>query len=139
MQSFGDRFIIGGDFNSKHTHWDSLVTTTKGKELLKAANELKCDFLFTRKPTYYPAEHGKLPNSIDFFIIRKLSLDLLSIKDGYDLSADHSPVYLTIHKTAAEKVYPPFLSNWKTNWTLFRQILSSEVFFEPSKSDEIKD
>ena len=54
LQSFGDRSTIGGDFNSKRTHWRSRLTTTKGKQLFKAANEMKCDFLSTRKPTYWP-------------------------------------------------------------------------------------
>ena len=99
LQSFGDRFITGGDFNSKHTHWGSRLTPTKRKELLKAANEMKCKLLSTRKPTYWPTDRGKIPD----LIIWKLPLESLSIKDGYDLNSDHSPVYLAIHKSAAEK------------------------------------
>ena len=33
------RFIIGGDFNAKHTHWGSRLITTKGRELYKAAED----------------------------------------------------------------------------------------------------
>jgi hypothetical protein len=35
FKNVGNQFIIGGDFNAKHTHWVSRLTTTKGRELLK--------------------------------------------------------------------------------------------------------
>jgi hypothetical protein len=38
FKNIGNRFIIGGDFNAKHTHWGSGLITTKGRELLKAIN-----------------------------------------------------------------------------------------------------
>ena len=33
LQSFSGKFILGGDFNSKNTHWGSRLTNTKGSEL----------------------------------------------------------------------------------------------------------
>ena len=57
-------------------------------------------------------------------------LEFLLIEDGYDLNSDHYPVYVTIHKTTAENLFYSFGK--------FRQILSSEVYCEPSNSDEIE-
>jgi hypothetical protein len=46
------RFIAGGDYNAKHTFWESRLITTKGWELFKSANTIKAQFFSTRKPTY---------------------------------------------------------------------------------------
>jgi exonuclease III len=36
LRSFPGKFIIGGDFNSKHTSWGSRLSNTKGNELYQA-------------------------------------------------------------------------------------------------------
>ena len=47
LKTLGKRFIVGGDFNAKHTAWGSRLVTTKGRELNQAATELSCSFLST--------------------------------------------------------------------------------------------
>jgi hypothetical protein len=36
LGDLGKRFIVGGYFNAKNTHWGSRLTTTKGREILTA-------------------------------------------------------------------------------------------------------
>ena len=48
----------------------------------------------------WPTDRGKTPDLIDFYIIRKLPLEFLSIEDGYDINSEHSSVYLAIQKSA---------------------------------------
>ena len=43
LQSFSGKFILGGDFNSKNTHWSSRLTTTKGCELYHAIKRHNCE------------------------------------------------------------------------------------------------
>jgi hypothetical protein len=52
LQSFSGKFIIGGDFNSKHTFWGPRLTNTKGNELYLAIQEYHCEVHTTGKPTY---------------------------------------------------------------------------------------
>jgi len=59
FKNIGNRFIIGGGFNAKYTHWGSRLITTKGRELLKAINERKCEAISTGKPTYCPTDTEK--------------------------------------------------------------------------------
>jgi exonuclease III len=66
----GKRFIVGGDFNAKNTHWGSRLTTTIGRELLRAIQETRCEAMSTGKPTYWLTDPSKLPDLIDFFIIK---------------------------------------------------------------------
>lgn len=56
LNNLGPRFIVGGDFNAKHTAWGSRLITSKGRELLQAINDCKCDFISSRKLTYWPAD-----------------------------------------------------------------------------------
>ena len=60
LQSFSGKFIIGGDFNSKHTCWGSRLTNTKGNELHQAIQEYHCEVLTTGKPTYWPTDLNKI-------------------------------------------------------------------------------
>jgi hypothetical protein len=56
LKQQGKRFIVGGDFNAKNTHWGSRLTTAKGRQLLEAASEYGCKFVSTGKPTYWPTD-----------------------------------------------------------------------------------
>jgi hypothetical protein len=74
FKNMGNLFIIGGDFSAKHAHWGSRLITTKGRELLKAINEYECEAISTGKPTYWPTDLGKIPDLIDFYITKNISV-----------------------------------------------------------------
>jgi hypothetical protein len=38
----------------------------------------------------------KLPDVIDFFIVKNISTNYIKIEEGFDLNSDHSPIYPTI-------------------------------------------
>lgn len=76
LSSCGNRFIMGADFNAKHSHWGSRLITTKGRELYQVAQICGCEFASTGKPTYWPTDPGKVPDLIDFFITRNISKKL---------------------------------------------------------------
>ena len=96
IQKHKCKFIMGGDFNAKHTHWGSRLITTKGQNLLKAAQATGCQFISSGKPTYWPTDASKTPDLIDFFVTNKIADSFTHVEDGLDLCSDHSPVYLTI-------------------------------------------
>jgi len=51
FKTLGNRFLVGGDFNAKHTFWGSRLTNTKGRELLNVL-QYNIKYIFTRQPTY---------------------------------------------------------------------------------------
>lgn len=69
IKTYKYKFIIGGDFNAKHTFWGSRLITTKGRELYKALKQTGCNAVSTGKPTYWPTDRNKLPDLIDFFVL----------------------------------------------------------------------
>lgn len=68
-----ERFIVGGDFNAKHTDWGARLTVTKRWELRKAIREAGCNFHSTGKLTYWPTDRNKVPDLLDFLISIKIT------------------------------------------------------------------
>lgn len=127
LNKYKGKFIIGGDFNAKNTHWGSRLTTTKGRELLKAANDMGCDIISTGKPTYWPTDTNKKPDLIDFFIVRQICKNKLYVHEGYELNSDHSPIYITVNIEANSNVKQMYLCNKQTDWTYFKTKLCDVI------------
>lgn len=137
LKQLGRRFIVGGDFNAKNTHWGSRLTTTKGRELLSAIKNLGCETLSTGKPTYWPTDPGKIPDLIDFYITRNISANYLQIDDSQDLNSDHSPILLTVSENVIQKENNPVLINRRTDWESFRQCLEEKInLMVPLRNEE---
>jgi exonuclease III len=99
LQHLGPKFIVGGDFNSKHTLWGSRLITNKGRELAEVLHENSYSPLPTGTPTYWPTDPGKVPDLLDFFITSGISKSYMEIQSNLDLSSDHTPVITTISTT----------------------------------------
>lgn len=127
LKTQGNRFIIGGDFNAKNTHWGSRLITTKGRELLEAIRENGCESLSTGKPTYWPTDLNKIPDLIDFFIVRNISANFLQIEEGWDMNSDHSPIILTLSENVIKRENNPTLVNRLTDWESFKQTLEEKI------------
>ena len=136
LQQAGERFIIGGDYNAKNVDWGSRLSTTKGKELRRATQELGCNFQSTGKPTYWPTDKNKLPDLLDFFIIRKISSNFIDIEENFDLNSDHSAAILTLSEHIIKKNTRPSLINKTTNWENFRRGLQDSITLNISLKTE---
>lgn len=102
---FGNRFIAGGDFNCKHTHWGSRLCNPKGRELLKSiyTNNLTC--LSGGGPTYWPSDPNKTPDLLDFFIYKGINSNLLMAQESFELNSDHTPVIAKLCMSKNTKNY----------------------------------
>ncbi|KMQ86445.1 reverse transcriptase [Lasius niger] len=106
--------------NAKHPQWGSRLLSPKGRELHKAMEYLKLDSVSTGKPTYWPTDKRKIPDTIDFYITKNISKRYLKTKSCLELSSDHSPVLLTLSSKVLEKEKPCIFSNKRTDWEYFR-------------------
>lgn len=127
FQTLGNNFIIGGDLNAKHTYWGSRITNKKGKILYCAGQSYKCQFFSSGAPTYWPSDPTKVPDLIDFFVVKGISGNHIIIESNDDLSSDHSPVILTLSETIMQKENLPRLTNRRTNWDKFREKLELSI------------
>lgn len=127
LTHMGERFLIGGDFNAKHTSWGSRLDNTKGRELHAAIQDLGCNVHSTGKPTYWPTDRNKIPDLLDFFISRKIATNFISVADNYDLDSDHSAIILTLSEKVIKKQRNPSLHNKTTNWEGFKRQLTDTI------------
>lgn len=130
------RFVMGGDFNAKNIQWGSRLTTPKGKELYTAIRNTGCEFISTGKPTYWPSDVTKIPDLIDFFIIKKIPLNNFMVDDGYEMSSDHSPIYLTYFGYPFVHQNDTCLINKRTDWNYFKSSMTESIKHKPIDSIE---
>src|ERR1044071_4124509 len=110
LQQAGERFIIGGDYNAKHVDWGSRLSITTGKEPRRASQELGRNFQSNGKPTYWQTDKTKLPNLLDFFIIRKISSNFIDIEENFGLNSDHSAAILTLSEHMKKNTGPSLIN-----------------------------
>lgn len=128
FNKLGPRFIIGGDFNVKHTAWGArIITPVKGKTLLNAINNSHCNVHSAREPTYWPADVNKIPDLLDFFISKGISPKCVKVENICDLTSDHTPVLLTVGTSVIKKPKKQNLTNKHTDWNKFREMLSNLI------------
>lgn len=123
FNKIGNKFIIGGDYNAKHKYWGSRLTTTKGKQLLEAINQNNLDTLSTGHPTYWPTDKRKIPDLIDFFVLKGISKYNTRIQNSYDLSSDHSPIILYLTTSTLKTGSNDCITNKYTKWPLYNQLM----------------
>jgi exonuclease III len=125
--TLGNQFLAGGDYNAKHTHWGSRLTTPRGRELMKAteSNNLTC--LSTGQPTYWPTDVNKIPDLIDFCITKGIPPTSIQADSCLDLSSDHSPVLIKLSIEIIERTKQPTLSNTHTNWDEFKRLIETKL------------
>lgn len=122
IQSLGNKFIAGGDFNSKHTFFGSRLSNPKGRELFKSISKNNVTVLSGGSPTYWPTDPQKIPDLIDFFMSRGLNRQMFSIDNSYDLSSDHSPVILTCCRAVDKRTVPKIV-----NYNKFRENIQNKI------------
>jgi hypothetical protein len=126
------RFIIGGDFNAEHTHWGSRLITTKGRELYKAVTDTGCENVrssLLANQRIGPQIQKKLPDLIDFFVVKNISTNYIKIEEGFDLNSDHSPIYLTNSDEIIMKDQNPVLTKKQTKRLGLFQVSLTWYFF----------
>jgi len=75
----------------------------------------RLNFLSSGKPTYWPTDPRKLPDLIDFAIVRKIPL----------VSSDHSPVLFNSFWQPEIKESPRHLTTSATNWLKYKKHVST--------------
>lgn len=141
FHSLGNKFIAGGDFNAKHTQWGCRLVTTRGRELLKSMRNNNLNHVSTAEPTYWPTDRSKTPDLLDFCIIKGISSKYIKATSCFDLSSDHSPVFITLSTEVLKTQKPLILCNKSTNWIKFRHQISEVITYNvPLKTpSEIND
>jgi hypothetical protein len=125
--TLGRRFIAGGDYNAKHTDWGSKLITPRGREILRMMEQLNLHHLSSGEPTYWPSDRNKLPDLLDFCVIKGIPHDSAFTRSCFDLSSDHSLILISLNLRALHQAPQPTLCNRETNWDYFRQLITTNL------------
>jgi len=91
----------------------------KGGELFKLIEDVNLTILSTRGSTYWPSENKKIPDLLNFDIIKDISKDFYRTVSYLELSSDHSPVIFRINSKIMIKGKSCTLYSAKTKWHYF--------------------
>lgn len=89
-------FIVGGDYNSKHTWFGSRLSTRRGRELLSCIQGNGFDILSTGSPTFWSSNPAVVPDLLDFFIYSGVAHNAIRISELPELFSDHLAVLCTL-------------------------------------------
>ena len=127
FQSLGPRFLVGGDWNAKHTVWGARLKTPKGRALLSAIRGCHCTYLSIGEPTYWPTDQHRIPDLLDFFVARGVAANYVRIESVFELSSDHSPIIATVGAHGFPRVFPPTLVTHNSDWKVFRAYITDHM------------
>ena len=127
FNKMGNKFIIGGDFNAKHKFWGSRLISPKGKQLFDAITQSNLETISTGSPTYWPSDKNKVPDLIDFFVLKGISKYNTRIENSYDLSSDHSPVILHLSTNTLKTEFNDRITNKNTKWKIYSHLMEKNV------------
>jgi hypothetical protein len=129
LGNLGDTYIIGGDWNAKHTHWASRLINPRGRELLTAIYETRSSIVTTPTPTYWPTDLAKKPDVLDFFITKGISQVYLEAEALEELSSDHIPVVLRYNTMVTRQSLGARsgITSRRTNWDQYRQFIDENI------------
>ena len=113
------KFISGGDYNAKHPQWSSRLSNPKGKELHKTMILRGYNHISTGEPTYWPTNPREIPDLLDFFITKGISLSQIEVNSSFDLSFDQ---LLTVENE--KRLY---WANSKTDWFLYKALINDDI------------
>ncbi|KAK2579085.1 hypothetical protein KPH14_010934 [Odynerus spinipes] len=139
FNTLGSRFIAAGDYNAKHPWWGSRLSTPtpRGKQLYQVIQKNKLYVLSTGEQTYWPTDPHKIPDLLDFCVIKGIGQHYLDIKPSLDLSSDHTPLIVNVSFSVIERNTPSTLHTRKTNWDTYRCLLDEKVSCnKPLKTEE---
>lgn len=132
FSTLGNRFLVGGDYNAKHTRWGSRLVTTRGRELLKCMDVNNYKHLSTGRPTYWPSDINKIPDLIDFCVTNGISPRKVAIEENLELSSDHSVLMVMLSSRLLNQPVPATLTNKKTDWEKFRYLIRERLTLDVS-------
>lgn len=133
----GNKVLIGGDFNARHSYWNNSRSNKNGKTLQEVSELLDIHIWHPENHTHFPL-NGMSPTTIDIFISKNIK-NIANIESINDLSSDHIPVLLQLNDQIPESVNILKPNYKKANWKKFREIITEKLIITPRllSNDEI--
>lgn len=132
LKSLGQQFLVGGDFNAKHSQWGCISDNQRGKMLQNITKNTPYIFISPKGPTYWPQHHNRHPDILDFFLSSLPRHIKHSVNNLNDLSSDHTPILLTTIASIEPTPPHPSLSQGPIKWDEFSEIMQNTTYLNIS-------
>lgn len=121
LSSISERYILGGDFNSRHRNWGCLRANYWGNTLNEKLTSYNINIIYPCEQTYVPASASRQGSTLDFFLTNVPNI-ISSAVVLNSLSSDHLPVQvnLTSEVTRSNLVWIDYKN---ANWLSFQRYL----------------
>lgn len=121
--------IVAGDFNCKHTAWNSTRICPNGRRLFDDAERNNYEVLGPEVPTHYSYTATYCPDVLDLTITRGLATQpTLEVLDDHMVS-DHQPVLVHITSQPSIRRFPP--PRKRIDWEKFQEHLDGNTASRP--------
>lgn len=116
--------IAAGDWNSKHTAWNSSTITLAGRQLFNIAEQHNLSVSGPDTPTRYPQQDNQNPDVLDIVVHKGVPQQLLLDVIPEDMGSDHLPVLATLRDIPTRVAHPPprQIINWNKFQTLMEEL-----------------
>lgn len=120
----GERYIIGGDLNSRHQSWGCLRANCWGNTLHEKQVSYNFNIIYPNESTHIPSQLNRQSSTLDLFITNIQNLSSAEVIN--ELSSDHLPVKVTLKSQYDERELRYF--DFKNaNWQLFSRYISRHL------------
>ena len=134
MQQISQSFLLAGDLNSKNTDWNSRITTSRGRQLARHAENNNYEIFGPTEPTYYPYSPSYKPDVLDI-VLKRSSAHILNMHTIAELNSDHEPVIMEVDTNIQHNMFQVKCIT-RTNWALFRLLLKETIPHETENNIE---
>lgn len=118
--------LVAGDFNAKHTSWNSRIICPRGRKLKAIADASGCEIFFPNSPTYFPTNKNYKPDVLDIALCKNVHFPpRLTIH--YELSSDHFPVLADMRRGGLVMSTALTTQRRRTNWKQFQVELQQRI------------
>jgi hypothetical protein len=121
--------LQAGGLNAKHVHWNSRMTTRRGKLLRDYADENSCLILGPDIPTTNPYKLSATPDVLDIAITQKLTFPVY-LTSCSALSSDHLLVIIDTACFSSFQHLPGRPDFRRTDWATFQTHLEDQIPFD---------
>ena len=136
-----NKVILAGDFNSKHSTWNSRNDNSAGRALLSHYNKNEYLIAAPHSPTHIPDRNPDGADVLDFAILNNI-LSHHTVKTlGFLSHSDHRPVLLTLRGPVQSDERKSIYVYKEANWEHFRSCvhnnLNSKLLSHNPTADQI--
>lgn len=119
----GAQVVAIGDFNAKSQEWNSRLTNTRGREMLRfLGTHQNILAMGPEEPTYHHVRNR--PDVLDIALLQNMTLNFENLRTLDEGSSDHNPILLELGDQDEDM---STFTKKRTDWEQFRASLQRDI------------